>query len=151
MQVYATQVKQLLDHSAPSLSALRKRLEVHKKALDASKKVLPAFLSGHCLDCVISGNKIIVFTDTSAWSSQLRFYSAAILQAVNAAIPGRYDSVHVRVLLPWKPVPDTASPPRLPSHETVAQIRQNAQHTADDHLKRSLIRLSQALEPRGKS
>ena len=144
----STRIKKVLDHSAKSLAALLTKLEVHNKALSASKKALPSYLSEHCLHCVVRDNRLILFTDTASWSSQLRFCAPVILQAVNASLPGRYDTLQVRVTLTGTTTPDTAHRPRRPSRETVGQIRENAQHIADDRLKRSLVRLSQALESR---
>jgi len=49
--------------------------------LEKVRAVLPKELAGHALHCVVRNHKLLVYTDSASWASQLRFYGATLLAA----------------------------------------------------------------------
>ncbi len=133
------------------------QLEQQKMALQRIHAVLPATIAKHALHCVISGKKLLVYTDTAAWASQLRFYNSAILAAI---APVTRDSVSIMLIKIRIDTPLTGRKrgaqagaevsladrkPIIPSAEKIELIRNYSLTIADEQLKQALLRLSTTL------
>lgn len=176
MSLNGSSAAQTPEHYFRLCEAIIKKLEEHRCALRITKRVLPAFLSEQCLDCVTRANKVILFTGSAAWASQLRFYGPAVLNALNAVYGERFESLQTHIYMPREAVatnppgadldvrraaPEGGAPgmaclkpdrqPRIPSSEAIAQINQNALYSHDGRLKQSLLRLGRTLKQSARS
>ena len=65
-----------------AIDKLVTQIDQQKDLLSVVKSVLPENLAQHTLHCVIHDATLLIYTDAAVWSSQLRFYQAAILAIV---------------------------------------------------------------------
>lgn len=122
------------------------QIEQQKQALERIHAALPAALAEHVLHCVINGKKLLIYTDTAAWASQLRFYNSAILATI---APATRESVSIMQIKVIADLANThAQPSRkpiIPSAEKIELIRNHSLTAADDQLKLALLKLSATL------
>jgi len=141
-----TSFKAALSFKNRTIAHFYSQIEQQKQVLLRIHDVLPAAIAKHALHCVISGKKLLVYTDTAAWASQLRFYNSAILAAI---APVTRESVSImQIKIRVEPLQATALPgrkPIIPSAEKIAFIHNHSLTVPDEQLKRSLLRLSTTL------
>ncbi|PKM13342.1 MAG: DUF721 domain-containing protein [Gammaproteobacteria bacterium HGW-Gammaproteobacteria-3] len=140
-----TTFKSALAHPNQALSRLYAQIEQQKKLLALIKKNLPEPLSDHVLHCVVSGRKLLVYTDTATWASQLRFYNPVLLKTITAA--ARIDLVQIRITRPidaLAAIPERTA--KIPSPDKIAALRSNLSDPPDDALSQALLNLSHTLE-----
>ncbi len=125
------------------------RISVHSELLSVIKATLPSALSSHALHCVSSGKKILIYTDSATWSSQLRFYHQAMLRAVTSNGLGRFESLQVKII-PQAVQVEKTTPTILPSKENIKSIMIQAESQADEELKHALLNLGNTLSDRKK-
>ena len=77
-----TSFKAALSFPNRTIAHFYSQIEQQKQVLQRIHEVLPATIAQHALHCVVNGKKLLVYTDTAAWASQLRFYNSAILAAI---------------------------------------------------------------------
>lgn len=128
------------------MAALAEQLRKHQTLLEIVRTVLPTVLSGRVTACVLSGRKLLLYTDSAHWASQLRFHSASILKAVNAAADASVDVVVTRIQPPVEERRAIARKALLPSAEHIEAIRNTARGVADDTLRHALERLGATLK-----
>jgi hypothetical protein len=130
------------------VSSIRQAIERNQRALRGVRRALPPYLREHCLDCVIRNDKLFVYTDSSAWASQLRFYKSAILDA--GALPKLpvISQVHIRICLPYAHGASTPRYQRTPSAAAIAHVAAAAQTAPDPPLRAALQRLERSLRSR---
>jgi len=128
----------------PVLARYQQVINQQQRLLIQIKSILPENLAGHVQYCVVSGKKLVLYTASAIWSSQLRFYQQAILhKAIEADWP-QLQRVQIKVI-PERVVPRSTRKPRLPSPENIALIQQTAQNQKDKKLKHALARLGETL------
>ena len=124
------------------------QIEQQKQILQCIHEVLPVAIAQHVLHCVINGRKLLVYTDTAAWASQLRFYNSAILAAIAPVTRASISIMQIKVRL--ETLPTTLSIPGrrpiIPSAEKIAFIQTFGLTVADEQLQRSLLKLGATLE-----
>lgn len=125
------------------------RISVHSELLSAIKATLPSALSSHALHCVSSDKKVLLYTDSAAWSSQLRFYHQAMLRAVTSNGLGKFESLQVKII-PQTVQVEKTNPTILPSKENIKSIMIQAENQADEGLKHALLNLGNTLSERKK-
>ena len=116
------------------------QLEIQKELLNTVKHALPSHLSSHALYCVASDRKIILYTDSATWSSQLRFYHQDILHALSVANNRKLEAVQIKI------IPQTIDEKQKkalkpPSSENIDLILSQAEHQKDEKLKAALLKL----------
>jgi len=128
------------------LAHFHSQIEQQKQVLERVRTVLPAVLAAHILHCVINDKKLLIYTDTAAWASQLRFYSCAILAII---APVTRESISIMQI---KVIADIASThaqpsrkPLIPSAEKIDDIRNHSLTISDEQLKLALLKLSATL------
>lgn len=139
------EVKLILAYSNSSFNKLNLQLSEQLALLVKIKTALPEELGKHALHCVIGTKSITVFADSAAWATQLRFYSNAMLRAVNAAsATGEFLSLRVKVL----PAFGNHSQKRqasLPNLATAQALLAHSQSIEDHALRAALEKLSSTL------
>jgi hypothetical protein len=122
------------------------RIEQQKRVLQQVHRVLPPTLAEHARHCVIHGKKLLIYTDTAAWASQLRFYHSAILAAIAPVSRETVSMIQVKIMvesLQASPLPFRK--PNIPSAEKIEQLQKQSLAVSDQQLKMSLLKLSATL------
>jgi hypothetical protein len=134
---------------APSnkiLANFSSQLLQQQQLLTLIKSVLPENLVEHACYCVISGKKILIYTDKAVWASQLRFYQTALFDAITGR--DRYASVEqiqIRILSTTTGMLAPRSP-KVPTLETTHAIRKAVQGDQEDPLLQAVNNLCCTLE-----
>ena len=121
-------------------------IEKHQKILQVIRLSLPETLANEARDCVIKDTKLLIFTASAAWASQLRFYSQAIRTAVNSKCNENIDNIQLKVLEAKADTNLSKPDLTIPSLENIELIQGNQLDAPDSDLKRSLLNLSQTLK-----
>jgi len=130
-----------------ALAYVYSQIELQRKLLQPVRRALPTILSEHVLHCIIKKKELIVFTDTAAWASQLRFYHDTMLTSIAPITRESINLLQIRVM-PILPGIESrqASAPIIPSAEKIMLIRSTGMMASDEHLKQALIKLSTTLQ-----
>ena len=122
------------------------QIEQQQRLLRQIRKSLPPPLAQQARHCLISGKKLLVYTDSAVWASQLRFYSKAMLAAVVVLGASPELSVQIKVntdvTVLGKRKGRTAN---LPSSAAINNIRSAGLALSDQTLQASLLKLSSTL------
>lgn len=128
------------------LDALQSRLNQQQSLLRGIRSELPPSLANHVLHCVVNEKKLLLYTDSAVWASQLRFLKQEILQAASKVQQAPLEKLHIRILADQiNESPRTGRKANLPSEEKIAMIREQANNTQDSQLEQALQRLSTTL------
>ena len=139
--------KQALSQPNRSLANLYSQIEQQKKLLSTIKTALPAQLAEHAQHCVITEKKLLLYTDSAAWATQLRFYNKAILKVIEPITRHRIEILQIRISEPIDSQPEKPKrTAKIPAPDKIAAIRSNATDHSDDPLSRALLKLSATLE-----
>ncbi len=141
-------ISKILSRPGKIHSSIVGRLQEQNRLLIDVKKAVPPFLREHCVACVAKENNIILYTDSPAWASQLRFHGASIIDELNRQLPSKtVAKVKLRVLIPpASPNTNREYPPQTPSPETIHALRSSANSLSNIELKNALSRLALTLE-----
>ncbi len=114
--------------------------------LDRIRGVLPPPLSRHVFHCVKNDKKLLIYTDSAAWASQIRFYNNDLLTAIASTDEPAAESLQIRILADrFDPEKKSIEKPHVPSPENILLIRNHSENIADEELKRALQKLSATL------
>ena len=121
-------------------------IDKHAELLGRVKGGLPDPLAKHCLYCLSREDRgLVIFTDSQAFGSQLRFYAPSILARLNLGQEMPFKQVLVRYIHPTEP--NTASRTmQQPSPETISLVKASAKSAICEELGNSLERLAEAME-----
>lgn len=140
--------KPMLSSSNKVLGKFANQLEKQAQLLALVKSVLPTDLVNYAQYCVISDQKILVYTDSAVWASQLRFYTRAMFELIKSQTTAVKDIEQVQIrILPsisnQKPDPNQAI---VPSIQTTREIRKAIPGDPEDSLYQALSHLCSTLE-----
>ena len=138
-------LKSILDYDGKVLVGYKYQIEVQNKLLKKIKSTLPDHLSSHALYCVISGKKVLLYTDAAVWSSQLRFYHHIILQELSTSNPGKFEEFQIKII-PTTMKQEERDMKKLPSKESVENILSQAETQTDEKLKEALLKLGKTFK-----
>jgi len=143
--------KSALNYEGKILIGYKYQIEVQSKLLKKIKSTLPTHLASHALYCVISNKKVILYTDSATWSSQLRFYHQTILQGISATASNRgtFETVQIKII-PQLIQKKIDEPKHFPSSENIDQILLQAKNQPDAKLKLALTKLGKTLKKKSK-
>jgi len=125
--------------------SLLDRVELHRQILSLARGVLPETLAAHCQDCLIKGSRVLVFTDSPAWASQLRFYAPNILAQLNSSAGHHFSEVQVRNLRLEAPA-DTHKPMKRPSPSVARLLNLSGLDAPSVEIGEALVRLGATIE-----
>jgi len=151
-----TSFKAALSFPNRTIAHFYSRIEQQKQVLQRIHDVLPATIAEHALHCVVNGKKLLVYTDTAAWASQLRFYNSAILAAIAPVTRESVSIMQVKIMVDTSTTGrrrgaealQAMSPgrkPNIPSAEKIEFIHNHSLTVSDEQLKLALLRLSATL------
>ena len=142
-----SQFKPVLAYPNRASSYFLGRIASQKKILAEIRAVLPEKLADQAQACVLEKRKLLIYVNSAAWASKLRFYSRAIMTAVNGKTDATVDMIQIRLLMPqqandWPNNKVT----KIPSAETIELLHSSADHTPSDRLAQALLNLSATLK-----
>lgn len=128
---------------------IHRRIAFHTELLRRIKQAVPAPMASHCLYCVArEDNSLVLYTDSQAFASNLRFLAPAILTKLNA--PGDLTIMHMQIrnlnLTSPTAVEKPVTPMNKPSAETIEMVKASSLCAADDELSAALARLGDTME-----
>ena len=151
MPVQKKTFKPALDYPNGAMASLLVKVDRQKKLLNLIRSGLPGTLAKHVRACVVRDRKLLLYTESAAWASQLRFYSR-VIQDITCLKQGEFIEVtQVRIIAPTGTTRQESQTHIIPSPENIEIIRNNIRNVPDRKLKESLFRLSETLEKRYKA
>ena len=123
------------------------QIDNQKKLLMGIKAVLPKDLADKTQHCVIQENKLLIYTDSAIWASQLRFYEQIVLSAINQLSRTRILTVQTKILTtPTYYKTLNIRKPTLPSVENITSLQTDSLAVEDVQLRISLQKLGRTLK-----
>ena len=122
------------------------QIEQQRRISQCIQAVLPEALAKQVRHCLIRDKKLLIYTDSAAWASQLRFYNSAILAAI-VPITKTPVIMHIKIISGRTGL--VLGPQRkakIPSVEKIEVIRNHSMTVSDNQLRLALLRLSTTLE-----
>lgn len=121
------------------LGHLGRMLRQQQALLQEVRQLLPSPLRSHCIHARISGQRLILHTDSPAWGSKLRFHGPQLLEVIMSQAPN-VRKVDVRIFLEERPL--RSKKPLGPlSGAPAARITELADSLNDARLSMALRRL----------
>lgn len=139
--------KAALAFPSSGLAVLFSRIEQQKRVLRTIQSVLPDSLVNQVLHCVVSDKKLLIYTGSAVWASQIRFYDKIILASIAPVTTHTISMMQVKVLLENSSNTElTVRKTHIPSTETIDIIRNQGLSASDNQLKLALLKLSATLK-----
>ncbi|MBK8814793.1 MAG: DUF721 domain-containing protein [Methylococcaceae bacterium] len=115
--------------------------------LNRARTALPSHLADHALHAVLKNNKLIIYTDSALWASQLRFFCPVIKESIEKAYFLSLNTTQIKIVR--LPTLEGIKPNRsvaIPSQSVINEIRDQSRLCTDAHLKKSFLKLSNTLD-----
>ena len=141
-----TLIEQRSTTTSKLISAANKHREITKKI----RSHLPVELAEHCEFGSIRGNSMIIFADSAAWATRLRFHSSDLLRYLNQEYKYSLASIKFKIA----PVRGKKKKPKpLPFHidkDNIKSIRQLSSTVGHKGLGDALKHLADVVEKKSK-
>ncbi len=139
--------KNSLSYLNKTMAFYYQQINNQQQLLNGIKVVLPKTLADQARHCVIKENKLLIYTESATWASQLRFYEEIILSAINNLSRTRILTMQTKIIntLAINRVSNIRKP-KLPSYEKIKSLQVDSMAIEDAELRNSLQRLSVTLE-----
>lgn len=142
-----TSFKTALSFSNRSFDHLDSKIKLQKELLQSIRKVLPDALAKHVQHSLLTGNKLLIYTDSAAWATQLRFYHQKLLAAAVSLSKNSATSVQIKILTEQiGPSLQQAGTAIIPSPEKREAIRSVCLADPDSELTLALLKLVKTLD-----
>jgi hypothetical protein len=136
-------VRQLLK-GKPTLKRLELEISAQKALLAQLRAMLPDDLAPHCVAARLRERQLVIYADSPAWTTRLRFFAPKIPGLLRPVYPAVHE-VRVRMLIHrTRPTPHRRSARH--SDQAAYIIQQSAMNTSEPDLRAALLRLSRALK-----
>ena len=123
------------------------QIEQQQRILQRVQAVLPDALAKQVRHCLIRDKKLLVYTDSPAWASQLRFYNSAILAAIVPLTRTPVEIMQIKIIGGQTGlILGPGRKAKIPSVEKIELIRNDSLTVPDNQLKLALLKLSATLE-----
>jgi hypothetical protein len=127
-----------------TLAYYQQKIKQQQYLLSTVKSCLPRSLTDHVLYCVISATNLLVYTDSAAWSSQLRFYQQSILSTMINTNTVSIQRVQIKIIIPNNS-PKNTFRQNIPSKNNIKLLHYCGESIKDKRLKHALLNLSRTL------
>ncbi len=138
-------IPRLLDdflQTDPAIRKLLARSARQNSLLQQIRALLPKPLDAHCLAAVSRDSALVLYADSSAWASRLRFFSRNLIRELQQRGHSGIESIAIRVFIPDHARKQKLRSKTLLSKENARLLRQTAESIGDPALGSALIRLS---------
>jgi len=135
---------------SPQFFELVQKTRYHQRLLATVQAHLPPDLRAHCSGATTVGGQLLLFTESSAWATRLRYQQRDLINRLRAHAYLPISAVRIQVT----PSAQTLTPARSPlklSHANAAMIRKSATVIADSDLQAALRRLAKHAHSSSKS
>ena len=137
--------------NSPMFQDIHRRIETGASLLKKIKAALPGPMAAHCLHCVArEDGSLVVYADSQAFASQLRFHVPSILARLNAGGETAVKRIAVRnfsLAAQQAPQAKPMAPMKKPSARAIAAIKDSARAAGiGDELAAALARLGATME-----
>jgi len=123
------------------------QIEQQQRILQRIQAVLPEALAKQARHCLVRDKKLLIYTDSAAWASQLRFYKSAILAAIVPLTRPPVEILQIKIITGQTGlVLGTKRTAKIPSAEKIEVIRSHSLTVSDNQLRLALQKLSTTLE-----
>lgn len=122
------------------LAPLLAKCRHHARLQRLVQSRLPSFLADHCLACVVNDGQLIVYTDSPAWATPLRFALPAVLTELQNGLEPALRRIQIRILCPHQ-ARQPERRPTIPGCKVIGHI-QDIADCSDPELGASLARLA---------
>jgi hypothetical protein len=123
------------------------QIEQQQRILQRIQAVLPGALAKQARHCIIRDKKLLIYTDSAAWASQLRFYNSAMLAAIAPLARTPVKIVQIKIIAGQTGlILGAKRKANLPSAEKIEVIRSHSLTVSDNQLKQALLKLSTTME-----
>lgn len=139
--------KSAMQFDSRLLTVFMEKVAEQNQLLGVVRAALPPSIAEHADSCVLSGARLLIYTESAAWASQIRFYSQAILNKLSESGQQKITNIRVKVLL-HPEEPKTRRFLHLPSSETVRMVFGHLDEKSDDELAKALAKLGKTLKKR---
>lgn len=123
-------------------------LKEQAKLLQIIQKSLPAHAAQAAKHCVLSGPHLVLYVESAAWASQLRFMQAQIIAGLFENGVTQVKSLQVKIIPVAYQNASARRHARLPTATTIAELKQLTTEEKPDSLHQALARLASTLEKR---
>lgn len=139
--------KPVLDFNHQQLALCLTIVSEQAKLLKKIRKAVSHEIGDAIKHSVVSGQKLIIYVESSAWASQIRFIEADIIKAASDFGFTKIKTIQIKIQAEYRPLkPPSAI--KLPSANTIRLIQQQSQQKTDDAVSQALSRLGDTLEKR---
>lgn len=131
------------------LAICLEKIAHQQQLLQIVRKVLPTHIAEHALHCVVSDARLLIYTNSAVWASQIRFYQEDILNKLQAAAQLKITRMQLKVVQgEGEAISDRAV--SLPSFTTVQAMLNQVNDQSEDILELALANLAKTLSKRVK-
>jgi hypothetical protein len=123
------------------------QMEMQLRILQHIQAVLPVAMASQIRHCLIKDKKILIYMNSAAWASQVRFYENTILAATASLKKTPCEIMQIRVMTDQTGL--RLGPKRMaimPSKQKIENIRNHGLAIEHDQLASALLKLSTTLE-----
>ncbi|NOS76123.1 MAG: DUF721 domain-containing protein [Methyloglobulus sp.] len=140
----AQRLKPILAYPNRALAQLYLQINQQLALLKRIKAVLPKELADHTLHCVLNNKKLLVYTDSANWASQLRFHGKTMLNAIEPTTLTPTSTIQIKII---NATATTNVKPKtvIPSKTVAYEIHNQSLITTDPQVKHALDKLSTTL------
>jgi len=123
------------------------QIEQQQQVFQHIQAVLPEALAKQVRHCLIREKKLLIYTDSAVWASQLRFYNSTILAAIVSLTRAPVEIMKIKIIVGQTGlIPGPKRKAKPPSIEKIEHIRKHSLTVSDDRLRLALLKLSSTLE-----
>lgn len=140
------QQKTVIAYSNATISSLKTEIAQQLSLLKAIRGALPKKLAAQVQHSILKDHELVIYTDSGAWASQLRFYQDAMISAIKSKHLNRTIKLHIKVLNSCHPSTNGSKTTfRLPSKFAIDSIFEQTQSIKQNEIKAALLKLSATL------
>ena len=123
------------------------QIEQQLRILKCIQAVLPEALAKQAKHCLVKDKKLLIYTDSAAWASQLRFYKSAILAAIMPLTRTPVEKLQIKIITGQTGlIIGSKRMAKIPSVDKIEYIRSHSLAVSDNQLRLALLKLSSTLE-----
>ena len=139
--------KRSLSYPNRTMAYLYSQIEQQQQILQRIQAVLPETLAKQTRHSLIKDQKLLIYTDSAVWASQLRFYKAAILAAIAPLTRTPVEHMQIKIItgLSGSAV-GTKRKAHIPAVDKIELIRDHSLTVTDQQLSLALLKLSATLK-----
>ncbi len=145
MSAHTSSFKPVIHPAGKLLNVYQQKINQQQQLLRTLRSALPDNIAAHALYCVISDHKFLVYTDSSSWSSQLRFYHQIMLKKIIESGWKQVQLLQIKII-PEKTKPSLQRSLNIPSKKNIQFIRQQIPSQTNDKLNKALLKLCDTLD-----